>query len=177
MPRTLAPAFRQAIEASGSSELLLCFATITHPTLSVPIYAVSDVVDYIYPNGGNRFFGVPFDFQLLQDNDKPPTCSIRMQNVDQIIGNAVNRLMSPWPTLLLQVMAGSDFGPVSIVGGRNTRQPLATPTIEYQAANLRITNVTVDASSVDAQISSFDLTREPWPSPRATKDKLPGLFV
>jgi hypothetical protein len=177
MPRTLAPAFRQAIEASASSELLLCFATITHPQLSVPIYAACDVVDYIYPSGGNRYFGIPFDFQLLTDSDKPPTCTIRMQNVDLIIGTAVTQLQTVWPRLRLQVFAGSDFGPVSVVGGRNTRVPLGTPTVEYDANHLRIVNVTCDAVAVQGQITSIDLTREPWPATRATKERLPGLFV
>jgi hypothetical protein len=177
MPRILNSAFRQAIEASASSELLLCFATITHPQLAMPIYTVCDVVDYIY--NGNRFYGVPFDFTLLTDNDKPPVCTIRIQNVDQIIGNAVLALNTVWPRLLLQVMAGSDWGPVFTDGPtqRRTRSPLGTPTVEYQANHLRINKVTCDAISVQGDITSIDLTREPWPSTRATKDRLPGLYI
>lgn len=174
MPRTITPSVRQSIEASASSELLLCFATITHPNLSQPVYVVADVVDYIY--GGNRFYGIPFNFKLLTDSDRVAGAQIAIPNVDQIIGNIVQKIAGTWPRLKLEVLVGSDFGSITTVDGRKTRQALGTPTVEYSADHLRITQVTGDAIQVQGTISGIDLSREPWPSSRATKSRLPALF-
>lgn len=174
MPRNITFPFRQSIEAPASDEILLCFATLTHPQLSVPVRVAADVVDYIY--GDNRFYGIPFSFQLLTDSDRVASAQIKMQNVDQIIGNIVKKMRTTWPRLKLEVLAASDFGPASIVDGRKTRQPLGTPIVEYSADHLRIVAVKGDVVAVEGTITGIDLSREPYPTPRATKSRLPSLF-
>lgn len=174
MPRTLSVDFRNSLETVTSDEMALVFATVTHSSLLVPIRAVNDVVDYIY--GGERYFGVPFEIVLLSDDDNPPTARIRIQNVDQIIGNALLDIPSS-PMLTLTILALSDFGAVATVDDRRTRTEVGTPTVEMTASHLRLDHVTIDAVMVEAEIKSYDVVNEPYPSVRATHDRLPGLFM
>ncbi len=167
--RTLSTAFRTSLEASANPDAVMVFATITHATLADPIRVVNDIVDYQWQ--GNRFTGVPFMIELLSDTDAPPTAKSRMQNVNGVIGQAVLGLVSS-PRIQLDILASSDFAdPVD-----NLRVEIGSPTAEYSAPRLRLRNVSGDAMMVEGELYSFDLSREPYPVIRTTKDRLPGLY-
>lgn len=172
--RTLSVDFRNSLEARETDEIALVFVVITHRNLITPIRAVNDVVDYIY--GGQRYYGCPFEIVMLSDDDNPPSAKIRVQNVDQIIGDALLEVPDS-PTLSLTILSLSDFGAVATVATRRTRTEIGTPTVEMTATHLRLDRVTIDAMMVEADIKSYDVVNEPFPAVRATFDRLPGLFV
>lgn len=182
MPRTLSQGYRNELEASRSGEVTLVFASITHPSIVDPIRVVSDVVDYMRivddlagAPVSVRYLGIPFEIELLTDGDAPPRGKITVQNVDQAIGAAIED-MTDSPRLLLEIIALSDFGNIEMIDGRRTRQPVGTPTIEYSAAHLALKNIQGNAISVSADITVYDVQREPWPGIRTTQNRLPGLY-
>ena len=167
--RSLSTAFRTSLESSANPDALLLFATITHGDLPDPIRVVNDIVDYQWQ--GELYTGIPFMIDLLSDTDAPPTAKIRMQNVNQVIGRVVLGLKSS-PRIQLDVLASSDFYDAV----DNLRLPIGSPTAEYSAPRLRLRNVTGDAMMVEGELYSFDVTREPYPVIRTTKDRLPALY-
>ncbi len=168
MARTIGADFRDAIEASLSSEVLVWFATISHSALAVPLTANSDIVDYVY--NGLIYRGCAFAFTFVADDDQPPRGAITIENVDQEIGNTLIGLTDS-PTLHLQLMARSDFD------SGVPRNPIGTPTVEIDAPLLKLRNVKGNVMQLTADVYGYDLTTEPWPSVRSTKARLPGLYV
>lgn len=176
--RTLTTGFRNSIEKPYSDEIPLIFATITHPALAQTIRIANDVVDFIWT--AQTYVGFPFDITILTDSDKAPSATIRMQNVDGKIGAAALLLVSS-PRLQLNILAASDFGPVlpytktdGSIG--KLRTEIATPTSQYHAPHLRLRNVRGDVMAVEAELWSYDLSQEPFPAIRTTKDNVPGLW-
>jgi hypothetical protein len=168
MPRSLQADFRDALEASFSSEVLVWFATVTHPLLGVPITVNSDVTDYNY--NGSLYRGCAFQFTFLADDDQPPRGQIIIENVDQIIGQTLIALTDS-PILHMQLMAKSDFDE------NFPRNALGTPIVEIDAPLLKLRNVKGGADELTADVYGDDLTTEPWPSTRSTKSRLPGLYA
>lgn len=171
MPRVLPAQLRTEVDQPWTGEFLAIFAVVSHPDLIEPIRAANDVVDYIL--GGLRYTGVPFEMEALTDGERPPSGRLRIHNVDRRLGEVVLALKSP-PRLRIDIYAGSDWGPKDT--GQNARLPIGTPVPWYSAPGLRLRNVTVDAMAVSGEVVSYDPTSEPWPSVRATRDRLPGLF-
>jgi len=165
--RTISADFRDDVESTNGGDVAVWFFTITHPDLETPLYFNSDIVDYVY--GGNTFKGTGCGMPLLTDDENPPQAKFTVPNVDRIIGETVLAI-SDAPRFSIQVMARSDFD------DSNPRQPVGTPTIEYEADYLYLRNVSCDAWQLTADIVSYDVTTEPWPKIRATPDYLPALF-
>lgn len=165
--RVIANTFRDSLEASQSSEVVLVFVTITHPTLDGPIYYNSDIRDYVL--NGNTFIGAALSIALLSDDTNAPQAKISIPNVDRAIGQAVLGLTTS-PRIKMEVYAASDWDTNS------PANPLGTPTVEYSAPLLYLRNVQCDVLGFTADINSFDLTSEPWPSIRSTRDRLPALY-
>lgn len=168
MTRTLAAGFRDAIEASFSSEVLVWFATITHNDLNVPITVNSDVVDYNY--NGALYRGCAFQFVFIADDDQPPRGQVVVENVDEIIGNTLRGLADS-PFVHMQLMAKSDFDE------NIPRNPIGTPIVEVDAPLLKLRNAKGDDMQITSDVYGYDLTTEPWPSIRSTKSRLPGLYA
>lgn len=175
MPRSLSSDFRSELESSRSGEILVIFATITHKDLLVPIRVNSDLVDYVYQ--GNTVFGAAFAITLMSDTDQFPRAQVSINNIEnesiddtgRTVGEAIRSLTTS-PRIDIQLFAASDFNE------GNPRTPIGTPTIEYQALYLKLRNVKCDVNTMSADLVGNDLSTEPWPSIRSTKDRLPGLF-
>lgn len=106
MPRNIPVSFRQTAEASYNEDVDLCFVTITHPTLSEAIRVVWDTKDFIL--NGNVYVGFPFDITILSDDDQPPKAQLTIQNVDRLIGEAIQNLRSP-PRIRIELASTKDF--------------------------------------------------------------------
>lgn len=169
MPREISAGLRRALDQPETGEALLIFVSITHPELSVTIRAVSDAVDYVWR--GETWYGIPFEIELVSDDDRPPSARIAMQNVDRRIGEAVRGLATP-PRLTLDVVAASEFDETA-----SPRVPLSgEPEAEYTAAKLFLADVRGDAGFIEGQMTGWNYVQEIWPGIRATQNRLPGLF-
>lgn len=182
MSRPLSTSFRNALQASSSSELVLIFATITHDDLLTPIRVVSEdengcsfyggeIVNYRY--GGNLFRGCPFAFELPTDDDRLPRGRVTVADPTRTITMTLLGL-SDSPRLKIELMKLSDFS--DAIDSDNARNPSGTPIVEYTADYLFLRNVAGDAMAVEADVVTYDLIGEPWPLLRSTQDRLPGLF-
>lgn len=166
--RTLASSFRSALEARYNGDAIVIFATVTHGDLASPLYFNSDIVNYVY--GGNTYIGAAFALTLVTDDEQTPQAKVAIHNVDQVIGSTIQGLATS-PAIAIQIFAKSDFT------DDNPRVVIATPTVEYSAPILYLRNVSCDAMQLSADLYSMDISTEPWPAIRATKDRVPGLFV
>lgn len=167
MTRTISSGFRDFAEASEGQDVIVLFATITHPALLEPITVNSDIADYIL--GGVTYLGVAFSLVMLTDDDNPPRASVAIQNVDQAIGEAVLALTSS-PSIKIEIYLKSDFD------NSTPRNPIGTPSPEYVAQSLLLQNVKCDAMTLTADLMGFDLTTEPWPAIRSTQERVPGIY-
>ena len=177
MSRTTIDAdLRQALEEPRSQEYVVVLLRITHETLSLPILVANDVVNYVV--GGETYQGFPFNMELIGDTSQVPRGQIQIQNVDRRISEAILKLTTP-PRISILMFAQSDFSetmsdsPGKVEDTRYELQENTTP--EYEAHHLIFGNITVDAMQVSGEITSFDMTNEPWPAIRSTADRLPGL--
>jgi len=118
MPRNVTLSFRKEAEAQFSNEADLCFLTISHGTLAVPIRVVWDTKDFVY--GGNTFTGFPFDITILSDDESPPKAQLAIQNIDSRIGETIRSLSTP-PRLKIELLSTLDFNittdPRTEIGG------------------------------------------------------------
>jgi len=181
--RPISAALLDEIEMSASGEVVLCFATVTHADLAGPIYVVSEddggastkngrVVNYRY--GGTIFQGMPFQFQIITDDERPPRGRVSLVDVENKIGRVLIGLRSP-PMVKLELLKLSDFS--DAVDADNARNPVTTPVAEMTMDNLYLREVSHDGAVVAGTLTSYDLSSDPWPFVRSTKGRLPGLFV
>lgn len=168
MTRTLSTAFRTTLEASHASDLAIIFATVTHDSLEVPIRVNSDIMDYVL--NGETYLGAAFTISLLTDDDSPPIGRVAIHNVDRAIGEAV-QLLSTSPKIALAIYARSDFDE------SDPRVAVGTPAVQYSVPGMFLKNISCDVMSFTGDLTTFDITSEPWPAIRSTVDRLPALFA
>ena len=166
--RDIPSATREQIEQQETSEIVLVFLTITHPTLREPIRVVSDPENFMLD--GHEYIGFMFDITLLNDDDRPPRAKLSVQNVDRIIGQVVLEAFNP-ARVEIKVIAGDQFD-LSV----SPRTPIGEPALMYHAHQLYLTEVEGNAQTVSGTLRSWDFTQEVWPGMRATETRMPGLY-
>ncbi len=176
MSRTLLASHRTSLETPHGETQPLVFIELTHADLATPIRVVSDTatengVPVTWTLDGNAYTAFPFTVRLLTDDDGPPRGELEVANVDRAIGEALLPLSTPL-SLHLRVIPASEFD-VTV----NPRVPYTTPpTYPYEATNLVVREITVDALTIRGTIESVDDTAELWPGLTVTKALLPGMF-
>src|SRR5262245_41411329 len=176
MPRGFTSAFRVSIQASSSGDQDLVFVTVYGPQAGLPIYIVSDVVDYT--RGGNVWIGLPFELELVSDDARPPRATARFSNVRSATGQNLGQLLLALPEsprIKMEVLSSLDF--VATLNMDGTRHETGTASVQYVADFLRITSVRGDAIAVELELASFDPSAEPYPAVRSTRDRLPALYL
>lgn len=169
MSRTVTASLRRELEKQESAEALICFVTISHPDLSTVIRVVSDPYDHTW--NSNTYTGVMFDWQMVTDNDRPPSTRFVVQNVDRIVGKYVRPLTKP-PRVQIDLLKASDFNNTV-----DPRTPIGSPSAEYTAERLFMFNVEGNTLDVSAELRGWDFTQEIWPGNRATESNFPGLYA
>ena len=168
MSRASAVAARAALENPDAPDALLAFLTISHPGLADPIRVVSDVIDYL--RGGVTYTAIPFGFSLLTDRDGNPATQLRLSNVDRRLAQAV-RGFTGRPTVAIELCSTADFNLAL-----DPREPIGAVATIYSFSQFSLVNIQVTAAEITADVILQDYGVEPWPSVRATQDRLPGLF-
>ena len=168
MARHIPPEVAADLRAETSPHALLGFLTIRHPALSAPIRLVSDPMPFEVD--GEIYLACPFEFQLLSDEDAPPTTQLRVQNVDRRIGAAL-RALPDRAQIALEARSTADFD-LSVV----PRAPLAAVAPIYAFRHFDLIDVTVTAMDVTGTVMLRDYSQEAYPGKRATQSRCPGLF-
>lgn len=168
MARDIPGATLASIQDAVSPDALLGFLTITHPSLVAPLRIVSDPLDFVC--GGETFAGCPFEFQMLTDEDTVPTTTLRVQNVDRRIGEAL-RGIADRAMVRLDARSTADFDLSAV-----PRTEIGTAAVLYGFRYFELTDVTVTDIDVSGTLMIRDYTTEPYPGKRATMTRCPGLF-
>lgn len=166
---TVANSLRAALIAQESDVIVLPFVTITHPSMADSLHFVSDQADYV--RGGRTWVGLPFDIEILTDEESPPVAQIRLPNVDRIIGESILAVGVEPARVMIELLSSEDFD-LSL----DPRQEVGTAHVHYRAANLFLINVAVNSVEITGTLKSWDYTQEIWPKVSATRDRLPALF-
>ena len=166
--RSISAYYIRELLKQQSPEAWLFFLKITHPNMNEPICVVTDAADYEY--NGDTYLGFEFEIAVLNDTARGPETRIRVQNVDQRIGNTIRRLIGS-PRMSIQLIAASDFDQTV-----SPRIPITVPEPLWEARNLRLVNVKGDAMELEGRIIYKDYSQEPWPSFRATQGICPGAW-
>lgn len=181
--RAISPSLSASVESSATGEVLLCFATITHDDLEQPIYVVAEddgavsyqngaIVNYRW--GGNLYLGMPFFWTIISDTEQVPRANLMVMDVENRIGPAIITLLNS-PRIRLDLLKLSDF--TDSVDEDNARTEIDSAVPEFTADYLYLTDVSGDVASVSSNVTTYDLSSDPWPYPRCTRDRMPGLFL
>jgi len=154
MPLTEA-AFGEAIKRLSSTAWPV-LAEITHPQMVGTLYLTTETGGLTSNGQAYTFF--PFDFILPGDTDSLPRAKVNFQNVDRQIGDTILSLIDP-PLITFKVVTSLDYD-----------------TVEREAANLMLVSITGDATQISGELVVKRYDGEPWPSTRASKELLPGLW-
>lgn len=168
--RSVSTSLRTELDRQETGEALLVFMTITNPDVNDIIRVVSDSVDYIWND--QKYIGFWFDASLLSDDDNPPEAQIKVQNVDEKIGLALQAVTKPC-RVQIDVVAASQFDQ-SVVPRVAVEDPVI---VEYSAKHLYLTNVDVNVMEVMGTLASWNYTQRSWPGIRATKTRCPALYI
>lgn len=150
-------AFRNAAYPQETGEAFAALLTIEHDDLVAPILLTDSGVDIIYGSdlldaSGNvaaragTYVSFPIEIIPPGQSDNQMHGTIRVPNIDQAIGAAVESISSP-ATITITVVLASDTS--NIVGG---------PHLMLELANVR-----GDALMIEGEVSRPSLTVEPYP--------------
>lgn len=156
MSRPLSTNLKKAIRLMTTDEDMHCLLSIGERTLEEPIYIVSDTVNVT--SNGQEFIACPFEFSLPQEDEQVPKSQIRLQNVDQRIGMALELIYDPL-TIRMQVILRSNPNVVEI---------------DYDF--MEMFDISISATFVEASIGVRSLSSTTYPNVKAKKSLFPGLF-
>jgi hypothetical protein len=169
------------MEATDSSEVFIWLATITHDDLADPIRVASEVPGVVaykngaivnYKYGSDVYLGCPFRLEFVTDNEQAPRGRVIVPDPTREIGIEI-LLLSSSPRISFRLVKLSDY--TTTFGPDNERIPTGTPTSEVYVTGLFLRNVTGDALQVQADLTTWDISTEPWPKYRVTADRLPWV--
>jgi len=159
---TMSSAAVAASLAQETGEAWITLLSIAHPDLATmpeiggTIRFAHHPVDIV--SRGATYRAAYFEVSLPDDAEEVPRVTLRVENVDRLIADALRAIASA-PTVTLEVVLGS------------------TPdVIEAGPYELTLRRVDVDAVFVEGELVYDDMLNEPYPGDSFTPDKYPGLF-
>jgi hypothetical protein len=147
------PAFQDAAYPQETGEAFIALIVIDHASLADPIYLTDaggtydPVLDtYILTVGADDYICAPIEIIPPGQSDEEPRGTLRVPNVDQRIGEAIESI------------SGAATCTVTIVLESDPTEVMAGP---YQLLELR--NIRGDAMTLEGSLVWPSLTVEPWP--------------
>lgn len=159
--RALSTAFKRQLFTPWRDQDIRALLTVDHADFAQPFRFVSgDPNEFAsLVSNGQTFQTFPFELALLNDDDNEPSATVRIQNVDDRIGSTLLALPDDAVTVTLQIVM------------RDTPD-----TIEYEAVNLELVDIDVNAMMVTGRIVMRGAVTEPCPGRVLTSRISPVLF-
>lgn len=148
MSRALSTKLRRQLFNPYRDEVIRALITLEHDDFPEPLRFVSGDPRELasLTSNGNVFQTFPFNFSILTESEGQPEAFLSIANVDDRIGSTVLELSSVNIKLTIQLVLTD------------------TPdTIEYEATNLDLVEVQVDALQITGKIMVRGLATEPCP--------------
>lgn len=161
MSRSIRRETLSELYAPETAEAFITFVTITHPSLSAPIYVCNNNVALQTTNPRRMFQAVEFDYVLAADGaGQRPRARFRIDNIDRRIIEAVRSMDQRRATLT-----------VWLARGRTPDTREAGPW-EYHLYDVR-----ADEMSLTAALGPATSGRRAVPKHRYTVTDFPGLYA
>ena len=152
-----------------SRQPLVCLE-ITHASLPVAIRVVNNTQNVRLANTDTENDFIAFAFEIAlpdQLEDSPPSCKLKIDNVDGVIAESLRSISTPASVKLLVVRVVEDA-------------PAATDTVlvdtEIEFPIFKLSNVSIDALTVQGTLTVENLVREPFPCHVFSPAEFPGLI-
>lgn len=148
--------FKAAIFARETDEVFILLVTIDHADLSEPIRVSSDGADTL--SRGETFVSFPFEITLPNDTeDAPPEATLKIDNIDRSIVQAIRSISSP-PNVLIEIVLASEPNAVESVWN-----------------DFKLQNVDYDVLVVSGNLTQEDFSAEPYPAMTMDPANFPGI--
>lgn len=155
MPVTTDAAKANAI-AQYATDPFLVRLTISHATLSIPVYVVRNR-KAITTTDGRTFIAYPFKISLPNSDDQQPAAKITVANVDREIGQALEAMVDP-----------ADF----TIEGILSSDP---DTVEFSYTNMSMTQASWNFQAVTMTIQRLGYWDQPYARKTIRPSKYPGM--
>lgn len=158
--RALSANFKRQLFTPWRDKDIRALLTVDHTVFDVPYRFVSgDPREFAsLVSNGNTFQTFPFELTLLSDDEQEPRATLRIQNVDDRIGSTLLNLPDEAVSITLQIVM--------------TETP---DVIEYEATNMELVDVEVNAMMVTGRIVMRGAVTEPCPG-RVLTSKISPVF-
>lgn len=157
--------FTKVINSRSIEEVFIILVTIDHEGLEVPIRVANDNLHVLTTgqrgviSNGNEFVYLPFNIVLPNlERDTLPSAKIAIDNIDRAITAALADITEP-PEVRIQIALSSD-----------------PDIIDYDIQGFKLNTVTYDEVQIEGILSVEYFANEPFPAPRFTPSRFPGLF-
>jgi hypothetical protein len=163
--------FRRAIFSQETGRIAICLVTITHESLSEPIYLSADPTmrlpelttasDVVYGtiSRGRNYLYYPMSITLPNDTDEGGNeITVTIDNVRRELTEIIRTIQTP-PVFLLEIVMDN-----------------ALDVVEFQWPEYRLANITYNAQTITGTLSLETLVNEPFPVGAFTPAGFPGIF-
>lgn len=156
MAKSLSANFLSAANAQETGEVVLVLLTISHAVLALPIRLTSDQVMTV--SRGQSYLPSAFSVGRPSDSAEDlPAVQLTIDNVDQVVGDAINAISSS-PTVLMEVVLAS------------------APDQVEESLSLTFREARYNANQMTGTLAVEKLEREPFPGDVITPANDPGIF-
>lgn len=152
---TISNAFRTAVLGLTSDEVAITLLTFSGDGFTT--IRVCDN-DSNITSGGNTYIAYPFTIDLPGDGEGAPIARVRIANVSEEIGEAVDAATGQVTVRIDLILAS------------------APDTMEKTFLGLELRNVTRNNLTVEGEIQAAQFVAEPYPYIRVTPGRFPGMF-
>ena len=156
MARTMSGTALAAMYSQETDECFLCLLEIYHPLLDDPDHTIKLVNDWV---DHGAYTAYPFDIGLPTDaKDRPPEATLRLDNVDRMLIEAIDAVSTP-PDVKLEVVLASDIS-----------------TVEAGPFEFKMRALDYDVQEITAKLTYEIMLDEPSPGDTMGPNTFPGIF-